>query len=347
MKEMYQHMNDQLHPSAQMQASVMREVRRPQHRTARRITISVLAAAACMTSLTVAAGTNEDFRQALYDISPVIGRTFSPVMETCVRDGIEMKVEGVKLEDDHAEVIVAFRDTTGQGRAESIDLCDSYSLQRGPLPFMGEIASSGITGSYDPETGINRKHIYIDEPGMVDKEGQQIVFSVKRAVIGEQHAERIPVEVDLSAVDMDPATRSAEETLIFNDVYGGTGGGGEDFEEGFDYRAQDYLVPNRDDALADGITLTGIGWKDGLLHVQYRIDKQVETTWAGFYLVSDTTESEGAQTVTWSPEKGMVMHETFFRIAPEELADYRLECNMVYGGTQIDGDWKVSFTVGE
>ena len=183
-REVYLHMNERLHPRESSVEYIVAYAKRKRHTALKKIGVTLIAAALLSGSLTLGASASEDFQQALFDISPEIAATFSPVMKSCVSEGIRMTVEAVHLNGDDAEVIVAFEDLTGSNRTEQFDLCDSYDIQRGTLPFAGEIASAGLSGDYDPEMGIARKHIRFSQPGAVDQEGQTITFTVKRAVSG-------------------------------------------------------------------------------------------------------------------------------------------------------------------
>lgn len=348
-REVYLHMNERLHPRESSVEYIVAYAKRKRHTALKKIGVTLIAAALLSGSLTLGASASEDFQQALFDISPEIAATFSPVMKSCVSEGIRMTVEAVHLNGDDAEVIVAFEDVTGQNRTESLDLCDSYDLRRGLLPFAGEMATAGITGDYDPETGIMRKHIYFNQPGTVDQEGQTITFSVRKAVTGMRKEWDIEMPVDLSAVPCDPPTRSAEETLVYRDIYGGIGASDATSEEyeAFTEMEKVYLVPNTSIPLGEGVEITAVGWIDGYLHIQQRISKRPETNSAGYYLYKDGEPRYGSFSVSWSPEKGCICEENFIPMTSEELREYRLYGYVIAGGTEIDGNWKVKFKLKE
>ena len=341
--EVYLRMNEKLHPSPSRIEEVAKYAHRKQRIRLKRTAVAVLTSAAVLCGgMTLGASASEDFRQMLYDISPEIAATFSPVMESCVSDGIRVTVEAVHLNNDDAEVIVAFEDLTGERDMEYFDLCDSYSLTRGLLPYSGEIASSGITSDYDPETGINRKHIYIHEPGVIDKEGQTLTFSVKRAVYGMERRTNVRMPVELVEISCDPPTRTAEETLVYKDIYGGFGGSGMETEN-FDFWAQRYLAPQEPVTIGQNIELTAVGWVNGYLHVQTRKTHYTGIEGASFWLVKDGEEHWESLSALWSPEKGTVCEELFIPIGCEELADCALYGDVLSGGTEIRGDWKIKF----
>lgn len=341
-REIYINMNKKLHPTPSRVENAVRFAHRKPHIALKKMLVSAAAAAVLCSGISLGASASEDFRQMLYDISPMLAATFSPVMESCVSDNIRMTVEAVYLNNDDAEVVVSFEDLTGERDMEHFDLCDSYSLTRGLLPYSGEIGSYGITSDYDPETGINRKHIYIHEPGVIDKEGQTLTFSVKRAVYGMEHQTDIRMPVELAAVSCDPATRSAEETLVYKDVYGGFGGSNMDTED-FDFRAQRYLVPQESVAIGQDIELTAIGWVNGYLHVQTRKTNDTGIEGASFWLVKDGEERQESLSAIWSPEKGTVCEELFMPIGCDELKDCELHGDVISGGIESEGDWKVKF----
>lgn len=339
-REVYQHMNEQLHPTASRVEAAVRLAHRKPRLLLKKIGVSLIAAAVLCGGVTLGASANEDFREALYAISPQIAETFSPIMKSCEYDGIRMTVEAAYYENDKAEIIVAFEDTTGQGRAERIDLCDSYSLRRGWVPYLGEIASYGISGSYDPETGINRKRITLNEPGTIDKNGEILTFSVKMIDYGMEEQRNAVMPVDLSAVSCDPPMRSVEETLVYNDIYSGCGSNYR-LPDDFDVRTLRYLAPGEPIELAEGIEITAVGWTDGYLHIQTKIEGNPDVNNVGFWLESD--EKRERFDVTWSPEKGVIASETFISMRPEELHETRLMGYIISGGTEVEGDWRVRF----
>ena len=341
-REVYLNMNEKLHPTPSRIENAVRFAHRKQHITLKKTIASVAAAAVLCSSVSLGAYASEDFQQALFDISPTIAATFSPVMKSCVSEGIRMQVEAVHLNNDDAEVIVAFEDLTGERDMEYFDLCDSYSLTRGLLPYSGEIGSYGITSTYDPETGINRKHIYIHEPGVIDKEGQTLTFSVKQAVYGMEQQFDAQMPVDLASVSCDPETRSAEETLIYNDIYRGKGASNMEMDD-FDERAQKYLAPQEPVTIGQNVEITAVGWVDGYLHVQTRKKITTGIESANFWLVQNGEVRGSNMSVVWSPEKGTVCEEILMPIGCEELAACELYGNVISGGTEIEGEWKVKF----
>lgn len=337
-REVYEHMNEQLTARPETVEGLVKRAHRNHHIVLKKVGISVAAAAVLCCGVSFGASANEDFREALYAISPRVGEFFTPVMESSTFDGIRMTVEAAYYNDEKAEVIVAFEDMTGQGRAETIDLCDTYELRRGVLPYSGGISSSGITSEYDPETGINRKHIYIDEEGTIDKEGEMLTFSVGKIAYGMEEAWSVRMPVDLSEVTREPEMRTAEETLVYKDRWGGMGA---NFHVEVDPRRLMYLAPQEPIRVAEGIRITAVGWSDGYLHIQTYCDKNLDTTSVGFYLNSDPERPQ--YTVIWSPEKGVKAEETFIGMEQEELNEVYLRGYYIAGGTEIKGNWKVRF----
>lgn len=152
--------------------------------------------------------------------------------------------------------------------------------------------------------------------------------------------------IDLATVSCTPATKSAAETLVYNDIYRGKGGSDMDPDQ-FSEKDQVYLVSNTSISLGDGLEITAIGWVDGYLHIQERRTKNLETTSAGFWLVNDREERYGSISVMWSPKKGCICEEIFIPMKPEELGKYRLHGYAISGGTEIEGNWKVKFKLKE
>lgn len=58
----------------------------------------------------------------MYSVSPKIAQKLKPVNESCVDNGIEMKVVAAEIQDNKATVLVTMRDTEGSRLDETTDL---------------------------------------------------------------------------------------------------------------------------------------------------------------------------------------------------------------------------------
>ena len=64
--------------------------------------------------------------EMLYSISPYIAQKLKPVNESCIDNGIEMKVVAAEIYNEKAEILISLRDTIDSRIDNTTDLSDSY-----------------------------------------------------------------------------------------------------------------------------------------------------------------------------------------------------------------------------
>ena len=225
----------------------------------RRPAIIIAALMVCMLSITPVLAANVPvFYALLYKASPATAQFFMPVQKTCVDNGIKMEVLGTYIHEDTAEVFITLQDLEGNRVDATTDLYDSYSINR---PFSSS-ATCGLAG-YDPETNTATFLINITEWDGHDITGDKMTFSVRR-FISDKHVQK-DRPLDL------PLPELGEAAVIETHC---TGYGGLNFEkynpdDGTQRRTIRVLKPGEVlSTPAEGIDITGIGYVDGLLHIQ-------------------------------------------------------------------------------
>ncbi|MBR0485826.1 MAG: hypothetical protein IJJ69_13795 [Oscillospiraceae bacterium] len=340
MKEIYQHMNEQIQPDEILIQKVMNQTVRKKSCIGRKIAVSLACIVLSVGSLSVMTHASENFRDMLWQISPRAGALFSPVMMSDTSRGIRMTVEAVYINGDDAEFIISLEDVEQKNRvSESTGLSDSYRIVR---PFYFDMSSFGCAGmGYDSETGKKRYHIYTHEPNAGKFWGDTLTFSVNQISYGVKFVrEKVPVPVDLTQTDYTPEIVSGSKMFEHGVTGIGTGGSG---AEWYDKNELEYLIPEAPQDFIDEIKLTGIGWKDGFLHIQNYIEDWNKNTSITYYLVDENGETLESFEVSWDYKDGSHYSETFFEINREEVQNYQVYAEYVTGGTKLKGNWQVKF----
>ena len=146
----------------------------------------------------------------MYSVSPKIAQKLKPVNESCVDNGIEMKVVAAEIQDNKATVLVTMRDTEGSRLDETTDLFDSYSIN---TPY-DQSAGCSFT-EYDPNTNTAAFLILIEQNDHILIPGDKVTFSVSQIISGKSHNKyRLnPINTDnvlkISEYLSDPPVRGA------------------------------------------------------------------------------------------------------------------------------------------
>lgn len=68
--------------------------------------------------------------EVLYAISPAIAQTLKPVQLSCEDNGIRMEVISAAVQGNRADIYISIQDLTGDRIDETVDLFDSYQINR-------------------------------------------------------------------------------------------------------------------------------------------------------------------------------------------------------------------------
>ena len=264
----------------------------------------------------------------MYSVSPKIAQKLKPVNESCVDNGIEMKVVAAEIQDNKATVLVTMRDTEGSRLDETTDLFDSYSIN---TPY-DQCAGCSFVG-YDADTNTATFLISIEQNDHILIQGDKVTFSVSQIISGKSHNKyRLnPISTDnvlkISEYLSDPPVR---------------GSGGYDSE---DIRL---IIPDEKNAvnLEEGVWFTGIGIVDNELHIQIRYDDIKTTDNHGFvYLKNQDGKVVNCRgnVAFWDENYKNSYEEYVFSIPEAEIKEYEVwgefwTCN----NGPINGNWQVT-----
>lgn len=286
----------------------------------------------------------------LDSISPMLADFFVPVKESCTSQGIIMQVEAVYVNGREAEIYLSFRDAEESGTDRingAVDLFNSYGLRSGK----GRSAYAGSSFvKYEEETGKAYFKVSVGAEEAFDNDCLTFYVNELLCDIGQK-------KKDISLAGM------VYETEFKNVTLSGAGGSQDVRELLDDLRAPQNADDPRpawkvlegktpDACSREGITVTGIAYLDGILHLQIcrgGYDKG-DSYLQPFLVYGNGEEKHQDYSVMWKEDvdgQRYVFEEFYFTVGKEELAD----CSM-YGifhthAGYVKGDWEVTFRIRE
>lgn len=292
----------------------------------------IIAIVIVMFSLPVVAVQIDPIYNIIYHFSPGFAQFYTPVNESSTSNDVKMDVLACYVHEDTIEIYLTMQDLTGERFGGSVDLNDSYSIN---TPCDSSANCRQI--SYDDETKTAGFLITVSQWNDEEILGDKITFTVKE-IISDFKEYSLNVPIDLSDVTSVPKT---QEVYI---------NGGSILEYN-DYT--NVLVPATpyEEFKVEGVYLTGIGFVDGKLHIQYEVnDALMHDNHGDFYLVDTTNDKSKPihceDTFTFlGRDNNTSYHESVFDISPNDLENYKLFCQFYTTGEYIKGDWKVTFQI--
>lgn len=293
-------------------------------------------------SLPVLAGTFPTVYELMYLVSPAVAQFYQPVQLSDEHDGIRMEVVAAYIHEETAEIYITLQDLEKDRLDETTDLYDSYSIHM-PYSAIGNCRKVG----YDPESGILTYLITVTQENGRKIEGEKLTFSVGGYLGQKQEYEKIEIPIDLTQV--------TEESYQYVDtpVRGGTMTGCSELAA---IMSETYPVlvpqPADPDFPIEGVKLTGIGYVEGKLHIQYAVENALNNDNHGsFFLQNEAGEMlQEAGSISFYEESGkkrIDYRDSVFLIPQEELQDYRLYGDFVISEGFHEGNWQVTFPIKE
>lgn len=348
LRKKYNAMQSDVQPDAALLRQTRAAVRKIPARPRRLRPLIALAAAVICLALAVPAfampalAADPGGYALLYSISPAAAQFFKPVNRSDEDNGIRLTVDSVYLHSDTVEVYVALQDLTGDRLDETTDLFDSYRINRG----FDCSATCSLVG-YDAQTRTARFLISITRFDGQDIEGDKLTFSLGRLLTGKTETEGAVAGLDLTEAQAEPAMQtvawrgasgSVADAMIAED-------GGIESPE-----SHTALVPTGTLAApAPGVTVTAMGYIDGLLHMQVLYENILETDNHGrLWLESGAEKLECLGSLSFFGEDGNDSFEEYvFDVSPAQLTDCTLYGSFVTADTLIEGDWEITFPLTE
>ena len=293
-------------------------------------------------SLPVLAGTFPTVYELMYLVSPAVAQFYQPVQLSDEYDGIRMEVVAAYIHEETAEIYITLQDLEGDRLDETTDLYDSYSIHM-PYSAIGNCRKVG----YDPESGILTYLITVTQENGRKIEGEKLTFSVGGYLGQKQEYEKIEIPIDLTQV--------TEEAYQYVDTpaRGGTLTGCSGLAA---IMSETYPVlvpqPADPDFPIEGVKLTGIGYVEGKLHIQYAVENALNNdNYGSFFLQNEAGEMlQEAGSISFYEESGkkrMDYRDSVFLIPQEELQNYRLYGDFVISEGFHEGNWQVTFPIKE
>lgn len=341
-REKYNAMQRDVRPDAPLLQRTRAAAQKVPARPRRLRPLIALAAVLVCLALTVPAfampalAADPDGYALLYSISPAAAQFFKPVNRSDEDNGIRLTVDSVYLHSDTVEIYVSLQDLIGDRLDETTDLFDSYRINRG-----FDCSATCSLAGYDAQTRTARFLISITSFDGQDIEGDKLTFSLNRLLTGKTETEGAVTGLDLAAVQAEPATQQVTRR-------GGSGIAAEAGGSGAETRTA--LVPTGTLATpVPGVTITAMGYVDGLLHIQVLYENILETDNHGqLWLESGAERIECLGTLSFFGENGSDSYEEYvFDVSPAQLADCTLYGSFVTADTLIEGSWEITFPLTE
>lgn len=356
LKEKYKETFDHMKPSQELLNETIRAAleTKEKKRAARlwRPVLTTAAAVLCIFAvMPVCARQIPSFYNVIEYISPALADALVPVERESVSQGIVMEVEAIRLEDQEAEIIVSLRDEEGSAEDKicgKADLFDSYHLS-------DYGSSMGIGGcsflTYEEETGKAYFKVTLQTDGQF--KADKLRFSV-REVIGNIIDEERPISLfglqdyaETKCVTVSGGSSKPDSALLPDSLKASSGNTDDPRPV---YRVMDLV--KAEDCAADGITVTGMAYMDGVLRLQICMG---DTTHADRHVWPILVDRAGNETdcdysVSWQEEAEdcrYSFYEFWFIGEFENWEDYSMYGDFYQTGESVQGDWNVTFRVEE
>lgn len=293
---------------------------------------------------TALAAFNENVNDLLYRIWPHAAQTLKPVNLVSESQGIRMEVTSATLNGTEALVTLTFQDLEGDRIDETVDLFDSANLL---LPYDGY--GTCMQTDYDAETHTASFAMYMKfnmdgRPVEEDK----VSFRVSRFL-----ARKKKQDIDLTPLMEGKDIRT--DAIPVPQIRGWGGSPAGDGREAATESVHRMQVLNPLNSweipVTDGVTLTGVGIIDNVLHVQIRYADIGHTDNHGFLTLADRDGNtydayvmdQEIGSVSWFGEHTDSWEEYLFDHYPADLSQMVLQGKFTTAAPATEGDWCVTF----
>lgn len=321
---------------------VMAAEEMPKRRKKKGLTGRMLAACLCLgVLLTVPAlaAVVPAWYDALYAISPATAQLFQPVRLSCEENGIRMEVIAVHIQEDTAEIYLSLQDLTQERLDSTIDLFDSYGI-RTPFDCSGDCKMI----SFDPQTQTALFLLTITQWGGQEIQGDKLTFTLRELLCKKETFEGVISQVNLAEAEQNPAVQYVEPR----------GWSGETSPQEMNGETLVTVLQPRTNMASpvQGVTVTGVGYIEGVLHVQVYYESILETDNHGFLSLYEVATGERigcAGSVAFYDEEGKGSYEDYLfpGITTEEIKDFELYGEFVTAPDKITGNWRVTVPLRE
>lgn len=366
LKYEYQKMNEQIVPDPGLNAVVLDKVTPKRSAYLRPVVAVALVLVVAMLAMPTMAAYVPEISELMYQVSPEMAARFTPIQESCTKNGIRMEVVSTSIHGATAEICVSFEDVKGE-RLTPQSMAEMFHTQ-----FLGrEAALSGTWGGvvseadFDEETGklimvVERNFsFYSEKEGryltVEELFGNKITLSVDRLYeFAEQSPAQIPVKLTESEVQTVFVERGQPTDHPVEVPFDG-------FGTASSITGDPWLMQEEYDLLTPGdaayevteeLSVMGMRYIDGRIHIQTRLrpeDEDMMDTYSIWF------EDAAGNVVNWTNRNTFTIddgntwgeyEEAIFDISEEELDDLTLMCQ-VSKRQVIEGPWRVTFPITE
>lgn len=285
----------------------------------------------------IVSGSDETYR-FLYGISPEIAQGLKRVRKSCTDNNITMEVISANVNKNKANICISVHDSENR-IDESVDLYDSFYIN-----FPYDSVSNCVFGGFDKEKNTAYFLIEIERTDGKPINEDKVTFGVREMIFGKKTFSGYLDEALTDNVSDNP------ETMKLKNLRGGSY-----YKNAPDENAYEYLVPRMtaDFSPIEGVSVTGIGYADGALHIQTYYEDIGKTDGHGYIFLTDesgnfipTREMYDEFSVSfWDDEKKGSYEEQIINIPYEKISDCGLYGEFVTSTGYLCGDWEVTFPV--
>ena len=199
----------------------------------------------------LAAADVEPAYNLLYSISPALAQKLKPVNLSCVDQGIQLEVDSAYIHNNTAEAILCIKDLTGDRIDETVDLFDSYDIRN-----IKDCSATCNLLEYNENTGVAAFAVRMEQMDGSSFSGSKVTVSLSKLLCKKRQFNGVLEDISLSSVT---------DTPVLTDNVTIRGGGGAPCPENALF-LQPAAVPLS--TPLTGISVTGLGYENGKLHVQ-------------------------------------------------------------------------------
>ena len=303
--------------------------------------VAALVTALAVSISAMAAADVDAAYELLYQFSPSVAQLLKPINRSCEDNGIRMEVISADITGSEAYIYISVEDTTGDRIDSTIDLYDSYDINRS-----FDCAAHCELVNYDESTGKAVFLIHMESMDGSAIRGGKVTFSVKQLLSNKN------IINGALPIDLTQAAEAEQTQIVSPGLFRGKAS------------SSPFLVPQEGGVYSpgDGAEITAIGYIDGKLHIQVRYDRHRDGKWYydnhgflslldenGEQIMLDYYEFSGGERVNhktdWQVFSGYECYyqEYIIDISPEELSHYSLYADLWLCDTSVEGDWQVTF----
>ncbi len=296
----------------------------------RKLAVAAAIALVCFGSVpALAAADVEPAYHLLYSISPALAQKLKPVNLSCTDQGIQVEVDSAYIHRDTAEAIICIKDLTGDRIDETVDLFDSYNIRN-----MKDSSATCNLLDYNEDTGIATFAVLMEQMDGSSLSGSKVTVSLSKLLCKKGSFCGVLEELSLASVTDSPVLTENVK------IRGGGGAPRPDNTMFLQPAATPLSTP------LSGISVTGLGYESGTLHVQICYEDIGTTDNHGWIWLQDENGEKvdcSYDVSFWDESLTDSYDEYFFELPYEELKNYKIYGEFVNSGLLIEGDWEITF----